>query len=288
MNKLKKIGVLGVYLCVLLTSCKQTAEGVDLGRVPIVSVGDHTLYQSHLDEMMPLNYLKSDSAAIAEKHVRGWIDDILLYEKARQNISDRQRIEKMVDDYRRSLTIHSYQEDILSTKVINDVSEEKLKDFYEQNKDVLLLDAPIIKGLFLKVPLESPEINNFKKWYSTGKDKEIENIEKNALQHAVGYELFYNRWVDLDNILAMMPMNVSDKNAFLKQNSKVNVSDSSFVYLLHIKEYKVKGDIAPFEYVEKNIKKAIVELERNQFLKQIEEDLYNKALSNETIKFYNK
>lgn len=288
MNKIIKIGLQGVCVCLIFLSCKQNIEAVDLDRLPIVTVGDKTLYKGQLDEMMPLNYLKADSAVIAERHVRIWIDNILLYDKARQNISDRQRIEEMVEDYRRSLTIHSYQEDILSTKMASDVSEGKLKEFYDANKDVLKLDAPIIKGLYLKVPLESPEVNNFKKWYSTGKDKEIENIEKNALQHAVGYELFYNRWVDLDNILSMMPINVSDKNDFLKQNSKVNVSDSSFVYLLHIKEYKVKGDVAPFEYIEKDIKKAIVELDRNQFLKQIEEDLYDKALADETIKFYNK
>lgn len=288
MNKVVKKGLCGIALCLFAMACRQGGIDVDSDRVPIVSVGEYTLYKGELDEMMPLNYLKADSASIADRYVRSWIDDILIYDKARKNISDQQRIEDMVSDYRKTLTIHSYQEDILSTMEIDAMSELKLREFYEKNKEVLRLEVPIIKGLYLKVPIESPEVNNFKKWYSTGKDKEIANIEKNALQHAIGYELFYNRWVDFNDMLSVMPINVENKDDFLKHNSKVNISDSLFVYLLHISEYKLKGDVAPFEYVENDIKKAIVELERNQFLKKVEQDLFDKAMSDKTIKFYNK
>lgn len=272
----------------IVVSCNNGNKDVNMSEYPIVSVGENTLYKKQLDDMMPLNYLKSDSAKIADVYVRNWVDEVLMYEKAKQNISNQRTIDELVENYRRTLTIHSYQEDLIIDKARTEITESKLEEYYDKHKDVFLLEAPIIKGLYLKIPLESPEVGNFKKWYSTGKDREIENIEKNALQHTVGYELFYNKWVDFDDIMTMIPMNISDNAQFLRQYSTINISDSSFVYLLHIKEYKLKGDIAPFEYIEQDIHKAILGQERNVFLKQIEQDLYERALGNKTIKFYNK
>lgn len=283
-----KILIVSLLVLGVLLSCNESKVNLDARQTPIVSVGDNVLYQSQLDSMMPLNYLKADSVRLADMYIQNWIRNILVYEQAKKNISNQRMIDEMVEDYRRTLVIHSYQEDLIASKAVDKVNEAKLTEFYEKNKEQFRLQSPIIKGLYLKVPKESPEVNNFRRWYSTGKDHEIENIEKYALQHTVGYELFYNKWVDFGNIMAMMPLNLSDKEQFLKQNSKVEVSDSSFVYLLHIKEYKLTGDIAPYDYIVEDIKKAIIGQERNQFLKQIEEDLYNRAELNKTIKFYNK
>lgn len=278
----------GILPLVFLFSCNEKMANVDVERIPIVSVGENVLYQAQLDSMMPLNYLKADSTKLADTYVQNWIKDVLMYEQAKKNISNQELIDEMVESYRRTLTIHSYQEDMIAAKAVDQVTESKMTEFYEKNKEQFRLESPIIKGLYLKVPKESPEVGNFRKWYSTGKDKEIENIEKYALQHTVGYELFYNKWVDFGNIAAMMPLNVSDKEQFLRQNSKIEVSDSSFVYLLHIKEYKLIGDVAPYDYIVEDIKKAIIGRERNLFLKQIEQDLYERAEANKTIKFYNK
>jgi len=272
----------------LLLSCGNNNSGVvDESRDPIVTVYGQTLYKAELDSALYGSISSVDSADIAHIYVRKWIDNVLIYEKARRNISDRKTIDKLVEDYRKSLVTHSYQEHLLKAKLTQEISEEKIKEYYNQHQNSLKLDEPIIKGLYLKIPIESTQLENFKKWYTQGTEEAIENIEKYTLQNAIGYEYFYNRWVRFSDIINMIPRNVSDPDEFLKSNKNLEVKDSSFVYLLNVTTYLPRGSKAPFEFVKDGLSRTILETERTTYIDQIREDLYTKAISDNDIKFYN-
>ena len=82
--------VLGLML--LCTSCK---EGYDhQGRTPLVEVDGNFFYREDLQKAMPANLSGEDSASFAERYVREWIEDVLLYEKAQSNIPDNDALEE--------------------------------------------------------------------------------------------------------------------------------------------------------------------------------------------------
>ena len=110
---------------------------------------------------------KDDSLLFAEHYIRNWVEDILLYEKAQSNIPDNGEIEKLVENYRKALIMHTYQQALIHQRLSNEISEGELTDYYEKNKELFRLERPLMQGLFIKVPLTAPELNKVPRWYKT-------------------------------------------------------------------------------------------------------------------------
>lgn len=283
------IQIIFLFSFILLSSCGKGGDSnLDQEQIPIVTVKDKTLYKGELNNVIPQTLSPEDSIAAVQAYIKMWIDNQLMYDKAQRNIVNKEEIEQLVADYRKSLITNLYQEQLLKEQLAKTFSDKELESFYDSNKDKFKLKENIIKGLYLKVPIDSKELNNFIKWYKQSTDASVENIEKNTLQNAVGYEYFYDKWVGLNDIADNMPISISNGDEFLRTNKAVEVRDSSFVYLLNIKEYKTIGSEAPFEYVKNQLVEAYTEQRKSDYLKKVQQDLYNKAISDKEIKFYDK
>lgn len=284
-----------IYIFVLLSltsislgSCSKVGLGeADQSRNPIVTVLDQTLYESDIEGLTCYGMSSKDSTAVVESFINMWITDRLIYNIAKENIPY-DKIEKMVEEYRRSLIINEYQTQLLHERLSKTVSDHELLEFYNTNKEWFYLSENIIQGLYLKMPQTSPQLENFRKWYKQGTDVAVQNIDQNALQNAVSYEYFFDKWVSLDDVMDNMPKSLSKTDDFLKQNKSFETQDSTFVYFLYIKEYKLKGSEAPYDFIRDEVRNAYNETKRAEFLKELHDDLYNKAMSNKQIKFHDK
>lgn len=287
--KVYNIIIISALILISLQSCsKGNTDTPDLSQVPVVTVRDKTLYMDELNSATPRTLSPQDSTAAADAYIKMWINDQLLYDKAKQNIVNKEEIERLIENYRKTLISNLYQEQLLKERLSKSLSDAELLSFYEQNKDKLKLKENIIKGLYLKIPIDSKELNNFLKWYKQPTDAAVENIEKNTLKNAVGYEYFYNRWVGLNEIIDNMPLSVDNGADFLRINKNIEVRDSSFVYLLNVKEYRPVGSEAPYDYIKNQLMEIYTEQRKSDYLNKVQQDLYNKAISDNEIKFYNK
>lgn len=286
---MKKL-ILGILLTSLLlgySSCTKNKLGeADKSKEPIVTVLEKTLYKADLDGITYHGMTPEDSAAATQTYIKMWINDRLIYDKAKKNMTQKREIDELVEEYRTSLIVNDYQTKLLRERLSKSVSEGELLDFFNKNKERFALKENIIKGLFLKVPKESPALENFQKWYKQDNESAVREIEKYTLQNAVGYENFYDNWVSFNEVMDNIPELLKDSEEFLKKNKTLQVQDSSFVYMLNIKEYKLQGSEAPFEFVRDYLSDAYIEEKRDAFLKELQTDLYNKALSNDQIKYY--
>lgn len=289
MNKKNKIALpVFIIICsLLMTACfSRNKANVKKDKEPIVSVYDRTLYKSDLDNSTSERIASADSTESADAYIRMWINEELIYEKAKQNVADQERIEELVENYRQSLTVFTYLEQLLKEELSKKLSETDLKNYYDENPNSFKLESSLVKGLFLKVPKSSPELDNLRQWYKQNTEKAKESIEKASIQNAVIYDYFYDKWISIDDILSNMPIPISDANQFVRSNKNFEAQDSSYVYLLHIEEYALAGTNTPYVYAKPQISDILINKNRESFLKQLEEDLYNKAMKDEDIKYY--
>ncbi len=287
---MKKITVylsLGFVFFSFFSCSGNKVSDADMAQKPIVTLRDKTLYKGDLDQVLPMELSGEDSIAAVKAYVDMWIDDQLMYEKAKQNVVNDKDIEELIENYRKALITNSYQERLLKEHFSKFSSDSELKAYYEQNKEKFKLEDNIVKGLYLKVPVGAKQLANFQKWYKQGTDAAVENIEKNALQNAVGYEYLYDRWVGFEEVMGNIPSLITDKRQFLQANKNIEMRDSAFVYLLNIKEYRIAGTEAPYDYIKGQLAEIFIEQRKADYLKQVKKDLYDKALSNDEIKFYN-
>lgn len=282
--------IIYVFLSALLMLSCSSIGGTDDSpkEQALVSVNGKTLYIEDLEDIIPQNLTPEDSILAAEAYIKMWIKNELVYEKAIENLSDKKQIEELVENYRRSLTVFTYQEQLLKERLSKKISDKDLESYYNSNSQQFDLNTDIIKGLFLKVPLTSTRLDDLKKWYRQGNDEAVENIEKYSLENAVNYDYFYDKWVDFTDVMNNIPAIIPSSQQFLVSNKNLEVQDSSYVYLLHIKEYVLAGKTAPFEYSKGEIMDILMNQRKEDFIKQFENDLYNTAVNNNKIKYYNK
>lgn len=275
-----------VSIPLFLSCASDKASDVEAEKLPIVSVNQKTLYKSDLENAIPAGLNANDSAQSAEAYIKMWISEELIYEKAKQNIADKGRIDEMVEKYKQSLTVFTYLEQLLKEELSTKLSDSELRSYYDKNTETFKLEENLIKGLFLKVPQSSPELANLRQWYKSNTEAAKENIEKTSIQNTVIYDYFYDRWISADDVVSNIPVPISNTREFIRNNKNFETQDSSYVYLLHIEEFIPSGENAPFEYAKPMIKDIIINKNREAFLKRFEEDLYNKAISDENLKYH--
>ena len=280
-----KIGCTFILFLLMFFGCRQKQS---IGQQDVlVKVDDRTLSLAELKAVLPARLSPADSLIWAESYIKQWVKNSLVYDVAMQNLSneDKAEINQLVDAYRHSLIRYRYQEQLIEERLSANLSEEEKRAFYDNNRNEFVLDHNLIKGLFLKIPVDAPNLSDVKKWYRSSAESEIEKIEKYSVQNAAVYEYFYDKWISFNEVIATIPVKITKEEDFLRTHSFIETADSSFCYLLNIKEYLLKGDIAPFDYANTQVVDMLVNQQKIQFLKNFEEELYNDAIRSGKVTF---
>lgn len=278
----------GIYILsglLLLGSCSENTTTEQKGT--LVKINERTLTKEDVLSVLPKKLSSADSLLWAESYIKQWVKDNLVYDVALRNLDDdnRAEIDRLVDSYRRSLVRYRYQEQLVHERLSANITDEEKRKFYDENQDQFVLDHSLVKGLFLKIPIDAPNLDEVKKWYRSTSEASIEKIEKYSVQNALVYDYFYDKWVSFDEVVANIPIKVTNETEFLRTHSFVETADSSYCYLLNIEEYVAKGKIAPFEYANTQISDMLVNQRKVQFLKNFEEELYNDAIRDGNVVF---
>ena len=255
----------------------------------LVKVNDRILTRNEVESLIPKGTTSADSLLLAESYIKKWVKDELVLKIAQRNLgSDKETIDKLVGAYRRSLLRYRYQEKLIQEKLSDEIQESDVLTYYDTNKEKFVLDKNLIKGLFLKVPADAPNLSEVKTWYKSGNVASLEKIEKYSIQNAAIYEYFFDKWVDFDEIRNNIPNQISNPESFLRTNKTLEVTDSSFCYFLNIRQVLLKGQVEPFEYAEPRIREILINQRKLDFIKEFEEELYNDALDGGDVIFYSK
>ena len=270
----------------VISSCVHKTP--DIARKPLLEVEGRFLYFDEVQQIIPPSVSDTDSTQIAQSYIRKWVTDVLMYENAKRNITNSTEIDDLVESYRKSLTIHQYQQKMIEQKLPKEPSEVDLKSFYTQYSDQLVLKENIIKGLLLVIPQKAPKLNIVRSWVQSANAKSLENIEKYSLQNAISYDYFGDKWLPLSEILKKMPLKIQDPSRFLSSNRFVETSDSTEHYFLRISSYKTSGQVEPYEMARDRISNILLNKQKTDFIAKFETDIYNDAVENETITFFKK
>ena len=280
---MKIYGVLLFFLC-LFAACGEKRE--HHGKTLLVEVAGEYLYKEDLQNVLPPNLSKDDSLLFAEHFIRNWVEEVLLYDKAKDNIPDDAGVEELVGSYRKALIVHTYQQELIEQKLSKDITEQEMKDYYENNKGLFVLEKPLIKGLFMKVPVGASGLNNVRKWYKKNTQENIEHLEKYSLQNAVNYDYFYDKWLPASGVLDKIPLRVSDSEAYLARNKTVEVRDSAFYYFLNVDDYLGVGEQEPYEAAQKKIRDILTNQKSVSYISGMKDDLYESAVKRNKIIYY--
>lgn len=281
--------IAGLLIISALSSCREEAfVNNSAGKTPLVEIEGNVLYSEDLQKVLPLDCTDEDSVEFAERYIKNWIAEMLFYKNAVRNIPDTKEIDQLVENYRRSLILHEYQQRLIEQKIDKEVSDQDIKDFYNNNLRLFVLNEPMIKGLFLKIPLSAPNIGKIKTWYKQSGDDAFDEIEKYSIKYAVRYEFFYDRWLSVSDIEMLLPPLDIPLEDMLNNQSSLEFNDEQYIYLLNVSEYITKGSYEPVESATGKIRDLLMNNKEVSYMQQIKDELYKSALDKDIIIFHNK
>lgn len=226
-----------------------------------------------------------DSARVAEQYIYQWAINLLEYDVAKDKLN--KDIERMVEDYRRSLYIHEYEQYLIAQRMSKEVEDTIIKEFYDLHSHHFVLREAIVKGVLLVVPNGAPNMDLLRKNIQHPEEEEnIEWIEKFAYQYAAGYELFLDDWKTVSQIILRMPFEKDNLNKQLKATRQIELQDSINTYLLQVTDLYQANQPMPIEYARPEIEKIMLAQRQVNFIQQERIGLYEKAIKEGILKRY--
>ncbi len=275
------------YMMILIpfVACNTVNNSPD--QEPLVRINDKNLTKGMVYKAVPNSLTENDSAIFAQDYINRWIKSELLLNKAELNLTPEEKdVQHLLEEYHRSLLIHQYQQKLLAQKYSPLITGSEINAYYTRMIDNFKLSEPIMKGIFVVVPKTAPNINELKQLYRSNNSEDIIKLEAYCFQNAKKYEVFLDHWLSISEINSNLPDNITKAERYLRNNTYYETSDSINNYFLSINDYKLPADVAPLEFVEKKIRAILLNKKRQEFIKQLESDLYEEALRNKSISFY--
>lgn len=280
MNKIFHI-VLIIYI---LAGCNNN----DIKRVAVAGVGKEILYYDEIPEIIQNGINETDSIALVQNYINRWAKRELLIQKAEQNLSTefKDEIDRQLEESRANLLIYQYQKQMMLEKLDTVITESELENYYAANERSFVLGTNIVKALFIKLPVETPELYKIRNLARSNNQKDLMQLESYCYQFAEKYDDFDEEWVTMNRLSVELQEDIDNEENFLKRNSFFETSDSVSVYLVSIRDYRLRAAIAPYDYVKNDIKRIILNSRRFDFIQGLENGLYNEALKENNFKIF--
>ena len=98
--------------------------------------------------------------------------------------------------------------------------------------------------------------------------------------------IFMIKWVPVSEVLDMLPLKVPNVDEYLDKNRHVELKDTAFHYFLNVSDYRPVGEQEPYEFARRQVKDMLLNVKQVEFMKQVKDDLYQRAVKRDKIKYY--
>jgi len=271
----------------LLSGCTYFSKSSP-GNDVVATVGDKSLFRKELSVALPKGITKADSINQAKDYIQRWVKQELMLKMAEENLTDDQKdVQQELDEYRTSLIIHRYQQQLINQKLDTVLTESDIRQFYDSHPEKFVLDQNIVKAIYIEVPKNEAKSDQLKKWMNAADDRSRMELEKYSFQYATKFDYFNEQWIDFSQIRSRMPVSFSSPEATLRRNSFIESSDENKYYLAAIKDYRLIGDKAPFEFVKDRITNLILNNRKMNYIEELQKNIYQKGKSSNQFKIKN-
>jgi len=280
----KAIIILGGIL--LLAGCNNTHNQIK--RIAVAEVSSTILYYDEMPKLIQRGVNEADSVALINNYINKWTKRQLLLQKAEDNLSPalKDEINKQLAETRSNLIIYQYQQQMILEKLDTVLTDAELENYYTSNENSFVLTSNIVKALFIKLPLETPDINKIRVLARSNDQKDLQKLESICYQFAEKFDDFNEDWIPMNRLTVELRQNIDNEENFLKRNTFLESNDSTSTYLVSIRDYRLRSSLAPFEYVKDDIKRIILNTRRFEFIQSLENGIYNDALKRNSFKIY--
>jgi len=268
-----------LFLSCLFSACSYFARKSEKKtKDALARVFDEYLFPEDLAGIVPPTASRSDSIIVIKNYIDNWIHQQVVLHKAESNLDERKKdVEKQLEEYRNSLIRYAYEKALIDQRLDTNVSDKEIEDFYNANPGNFELKSNILKVIYLKLNKKSPKLNKVRDWYTSDDKKEREQLKDYCRQYAMNYFLDDDTWLLFDDLLKEIPLKTYDQEQFLHNNRNIEIEDSTTLYFVSIKGFKVKNSLSPLSFEKNNIRAMIINQRKLKLIAEMEQQAFDDA-----------
>jgi len=270
---------------VMHSSCNEKKQ--HQGKTPVARVYDKYLYREDLAGVIPTGLSKEDSLLKVKSYIDFWVKRYAMTKTAELNLAEEQKdVAEELENYRMDLLIFRYKQRFIEQNLDTLVSQKQISDFYVQHEKEFILSQPAVIAVFIKILKSSPNLGLVRSLFKSNRENDIKQVRDYCEEHATIYNNYNDEWVYFKDIILEIPVRIDDPELYLKSFSTIDAQDSVYLYLLNIKNYRLKDAVAPLNFVEGNIQSMILKQRKQELLNVIENNVYNSMIDKKDIELF--
>lgn len=278
--------IISALVCVFISMSACEKKSDSQSKI-IAEYKDKTLDINSIPEDLLKKFSTGDSLNLLQAYVDNWVNNQILLDEAEKYLNDEEKDKSaLINDYRNSLIIFEYHRKLMNNQLDTSVSDDEIKEYYENNINNFILRKNIVKIKYIKIDENVADLKKIKNLLLNPSNENDINLKKYAEEKAQNFYLDTN-WLFLDDITKEIPLS-SDYNQqrFLSSNKFIQLEENNMLYLLYISDFRIKNNYSPIEFEKDNIKNIINYQRKLEFLKNHQSSLFNNATKKGDIKYH--
>ncbi len=247
-------GILVSLFClIVLSSCNNDKI--------VASVGDVQLTENDAYILMQHAGLSMDSA----NHYKDFVEQWVAYEVYKAEIKEKypedvwRLINLRSESFKGDLAQFYLEETELRKKLDTVVTNDEIKNYYDNHKDEFILHDYIVKALYIKIPVDIDfKTKKLNQTYLLKNDKDIIEVNSYAKLYAANFYYNDSTWIYFDELAKDIPITKYNVDNIILNRTKTYFSDEKYTYFLNIIDYKLKDEAPPVDFLQNEIKSIIV------------------------------
>lgn len=245
----------------------------------IAKVYGKTLYESEIEYNAWDVIDAQDSVSIKNLYIEHWIQNQLLLRNAKISSDDKKLLNELTENYKNSLIIDFFKNKIISEKLDSVVSDQEMKEYFEQVKNNFKLEETVLNAKYIKIIADKHTINKIKQLWKSGNYKGITDfIHLNQNESALTNDF----WITKSDLGKIVPKALLQESS--KYESQKNINGTE--YFLKVSNSKHKNEIIPFPLLKKEIHELILKKRKSDLLDSFITDLYKQETKKNNVKIY--
>lgn len=279
-------GVLFLYLCLFLSiGCKSknsesTSEGSSVNL--LAKYKNEKLEFADIEPLLPVFQSSEDSVQFISVLVEKWIRNKVYLEEAKSNFKSNEEIDKLVEDYRNSLILDAFEENLFNQKIDSSISDQEYLDYYNQKKAEYKLESPILRMMFVKILKQNLDQKIFNPLWEKPDGARLLQLQKYCQNNAEVSMLQMDKWNKWNDIKEIMPSKFVNLNT-LQSGLNREFADFKYNYFLKIRELVKPNETPPLSFFKIQATKSILHDRKEKIIEQAKSKLYERELKNKSI-----
>lgn len=271
-----------VLISIGLSSCSLFINEDDKEKV--ARVEDQYLFESDIPNFTN-EESQGDTLAQRNLYIDNWVKEKLLLQKALDNLTEKSAsFEKQLENYRNTLLIYTFENQIINQKLDTLVSVKELKKYYKSNSENFKLREDVMQSIFVATLNTAPNTDSLEQWMYQDVAYYKADLIEFCSQFAIACHLDTLEWIPLAKIkeIGKLP---ADK-IFNLTIGKNLIQDSLTTMYINSYAIRLKGQTAPFSWVKNQLKSIILNKRKIELIANVKQEIFESATLKKEYEVY--